>query len=202
MNPAKPFFSATLPPLWRVAASGGAPAKLSAAEEAAAESPHRVWSADGRRVAWLRGGNVFLRDASQPRQLTRTGDATELLTFAGADEIAYRAGERVLAVDLASGRARLVATLESADPRRPAFARARLLVRFRRTGGKETIESPRGTRGPRSPLHRTEPPESRLGSSRMATDALGLSSSPASHPCPSEKSVAPDFFAASREPLT
>jgi len=70
--------------------------------------------------AWLRGGNVSSPTARTTRELTRTGDATALLTFLGIDRVAFRAGKRVLAVDLGSGLVSLLATLETvADPDEP-----------------------------------------------------------------------------------
>ncbi len=106
--------------LWRVSLAGGAPEKLTPAQQAAAESPDRIFTPDGGRAAWLRGGNVFFTDRTTPRQLTRTGDATALLTFIGNDRVAFRAGKRVLAVELTSGLVSLIATLEVAvDPEEP-----------------------------------------------------------------------------------
>jgi dipeptidyl aminopeptidase/acylaminoacyl peptidase len=62
------------------------------------------------------------------RQLTRTGDATELLTFVGRDEVAFRVGDRVLAVALTTNLTRLVAALRAADdpdkPKLPQGVRA------------------------------------------------------------------------------
>ncbi|MSU22734.1 MAG: S9 family peptidase [Opitutus sp.] len=106
--------------LWRVPLVGGAPEKLAPTDRAAAESAERIFTPDGTRAAWLQRGNVFYTDRLQPRQLTRTGDATALLTFIGTDRVAFRAGKRLLAVELASGLVSLVATLESiADPDEP-----------------------------------------------------------------------------------
>ncbi len=119
--------------LWRVGADGGVAEKLGAAEEAAAESDKRVWSADRARVAWLRGGNVWVREGGKARQLTRTGEATELLTFVGVEEVAFRAGDRVLAVALANNVTRLVAALRvTDDPDKPKPAKGAIAEAERR----------------------------------------------------------------------
>jgi dipeptidyl aminopeptidase/acylaminoacyl peptidase len=99
--------------LWRVPLSGGAPEKLSIAAQAGAESAERIVTPDGTRTAWIRGGNIFFTERTGSRELTRTGDATGLLTFIGHDRVAFRSGKRVLAVDLPSGLVSLVATLET-----------------------------------------------------------------------------------------
>lgn len=101
--------------LWRVPLAGGAPEKLSTAATASAEAPERIVSGDHRRVAWLRGGNVYLAEGANPRQLTRTGEATALLEFIGTSEIAYRAADRIVAVDLKTGLPRLLASLRVVD---------------------------------------------------------------------------------------
>ena len=119
--------------LWRVGVEGGAPERLGAAEETVAESDKRVWSADRSRVAWLRGGNVWVREGGTARQLTRTGEATELLTFVGAGEVAFRAGDRVLAVALATNVTRLVAALRvTDDPDQPKSPKGALAEAERR----------------------------------------------------------------------
>lgn len=110
--------------LWAVPLTGGSMEKLAPADAAAAESSERIVSADRAQVAWLRGGNVFLWSARGPQQLTRTGDATELLTFIAGGEVAFRAGERLLAVAPGSGLVRLLATLKvSDDPDKPKPAK-------------------------------------------------------------------------------
>ncbi len=106
--------------LWRVPLAGGAPEKLSIVTQAGAESAERIFTPDGSRSVWLRGGNLFFTDRTASRQLTRTGDATGLLTFIGNDRVAFRSGKRLLAVELASGLVSLVATLEATvDPDEP-----------------------------------------------------------------------------------
>ena len=106
--------------LWRVALTGGPAEKLSLAEQAAAESSERIFPVDRSAVAWLQRGNVFYQNNRSRRQLTRTGDATALLTFLGSDRVAFRAGKRVLAVDLKDGLVSTLATLEViADPDEP-----------------------------------------------------------------------------------
>src|ERR1051325_10134831 len=54
--------------LWRVSLAGGAPEKLSTAAMASAESSDRIVSGDHQRVAWLRGGNLYLASGGTSRQ--------------------------------------------------------------------------------------------------------------------------------------
>jgi dipeptidyl aminopeptidase/acylaminoacyl peptidase len=110
--------------LWSVPLAGGPMEKLSPAAAAAAESSGRIFSADRSQVAWLRGGHLFLWSARGAQQLTRTGDATDLLTFLPGGEVAFRAGERLLAVAPGSGLVRLLATLKTVDdPDKPKPAK-------------------------------------------------------------------------------
>lgn len=103
--------------LWRVPSAGGAMEKLSVADMAVAESAERIFSADRRRVAWLRGGNLWVRAEGdpEPRQLTRTGEAGALLAFLPGERVAFRSGERVLTAEWATGRLALLATLRVTD---------------------------------------------------------------------------------------
>lgn len=106
--------------LWRVPLTGGPADQLSLADYAAAESADRIFTPDRTAVAWLQRGNLFVQDSRGRRQLTRTADATQLLTFVGLDRVAFRAGKRILAVDLKDGLVSTLATLEViADPDEP-----------------------------------------------------------------------------------
>ncbi len=106
--------------LWRVPLAGGPAEPLSLADQAAAESADRIFTPDRTTVAWLQRGNLFVQDSRGRRQLTRTGDATHLLTFVGPDRVAFRAGKRVLAAELKDGLVSTLATLEViADPDEP-----------------------------------------------------------------------------------
>jgi len=101
--------------LYRIRVSDGKTNKLTAAEVVVAESEQRLFSADRKQVAWLRNGNLFVWRQGKPKQLTRTGDAGELLTFVGASQVALRDEGRVLLIDLITGEQSLLATLKNED---------------------------------------------------------------------------------------
>ena len=128
-SPEQPYFSADgkqiffqqkvagseLRDLYRISAAGGSASLLSPAELVLAETDNRIFSADRKRVAWIRSGNLFIQQGNTRRQLLATGDAGELLTFVGNEAVALRDDNRVLLIQLADGSQRVLATLKTDD---------------------------------------------------------------------------------------
>ena len=101
--------------LYVVPAAGGAPRRVADRELAATSVAGGDWSADRTRKAYVREGDVWLRDlggGDAARQLTRTNEEESDVQFlAGDREIAYRRGGQEFARHLESGVERQLADL-------------------------------------------------------------------------------------------
>jgi len=103
--------------LYRVAASGGAPAKLSDVELAHADGP-AVFDHARRRAAFLRHGDVFVRDIANgtTRQLTRDNeDKSGLQISANGQFVSWNQGEGWYVWNAANGVVAPAATLKAED---------------------------------------------------------------------------------------
>lgn len=77
-----------------------------------------AWDAEHRRKAWVRGGDLFLKDLRtlEPRQLTRTAESESSPLWLLDGRLAFRRGGRLLARDLATGLEEELAELRFEDP--------------------------------------------------------------------------------------
>jgi hypothetical protein len=103
--------------LHRVAVRGGAPAKLSDAELARADGP-AVFDHAHRRAAFLRHGDVFVRDIANgaTRQLTRDNeDKSGLQISANGQFVSWNQGEGWYVWNAANGVVAPAATLKAED---------------------------------------------------------------------------------------
>jgi len=80
---------------WRVPVAGGALQKVSDAERAALDAPDPVYDPQRRRMAFVRNGDVFVRDLASGnlQQLTRTAQAEAQPRFAADGGVLWRAGD-------------------------------------------------------------------------------------------------------------
>ncbi len=103
--------------LYRVAAAGGAPQKLSGAELAAADGP-AVFDAAHARAAYVHHDDVFVRDLASgaTRQLTRDDTHKGRLQFsANGQVLSWRAGNHWYVWNAATGLVTQAATLKTED---------------------------------------------------------------------------------------
>jgi dipeptidyl aminopeptidase/acylaminoacyl peptidase len=102
---------------WRVDAASGKGVRLAGRELADADPASAVWSRDRRLKAFVRDGDLFLRDtrAGALRQITRTGEreSDPLVLLDG--RVAFRRGDAFFAFDPASGLTASLAELRLAD---------------------------------------------------------------------------------------
>lgn len=108
--------------LYRVDVSSGRTERLAPAEQASAEAPGGALSRDRKRRAFVRHGDVFVRQTPRGklRQLTRTVEPESAPLFlAGEQRVAFRRGDRFLAYDLDTGTVEDLADLRLADDPRP-----------------------------------------------------------------------------------
>ena len=79
---------------WRQPVAGGALHKVSDAERAGLDAPDPVYDRQRRRMAFVRNGDVFVRDLASGRleQLTRTAAAESQPRFAADGGVLWRAG--------------------------------------------------------------------------------------------------------------
>jgi len=79
---------------WRQPTAGGALQKVADAERAGLDAPDPVYDAQRRRMAFVRNGDVFLRDLGNGAlvQLTRTAAAESQPRFAADGGVIWRAG--------------------------------------------------------------------------------------------------------------
>ena len=91
--------------LHRIDLASGRDQALSPAELAAADYPGE-WSADRKVKAWVRDGDLWVREAGRkaPRQLTRTTEEEKKPRPLLDGRVSFRRGDQFLAVDLATGR--------------------------------------------------------------------------------------------------
>ncbi len=88
---------------WRISVNGGEAAALTTADSLQMENERAVTSADGRRVAYLNKGSVWLNDNGTLRNLIKGSDFSQVLTFVGNDKLALRAQNQVWTVSLKDG---------------------------------------------------------------------------------------------------
>lgn len=101
--------------LYRVAANGGTPAKLSDAELASADGP-AVFDRGHDRAAFLRHGDIFVREVASgtTRQITRNGDGKSGLQFsADGHLLGWRQGDDWYVWDASTGVVSQAASLEA-----------------------------------------------------------------------------------------
>ncbi|MBB3226695.1 dipeptidyl aminopeptidase/acylaminoacyl peptidase [Luteibacter sp. Sphag1AF] len=101
--------------LWRVAAAGGKPERLDPAAVAGADGP-AVFDADRHRAAFIRHGDVFLRDGGRTIQVTRTSEDEASPRFsADGHALQYRVGNDWFTYDIAAAVAAPAAVLKVGD---------------------------------------------------------------------------------------
>src|SRR5690606_36306716 len=79
---------------WRQPVAGGALQRVPDAERAALDAPDPAYDPQRRRMAFVRNGDVFVRDLASGRlvQLTRTAQAESQVRFAADGGVLWRAG--------------------------------------------------------------------------------------------------------------
>src|SRR5690606_35228295 len=80
---------------WRQPVAGGALQKVSDAERGGLDAPDPVYDPQRRHMAFVRNGDVFVRDLASGRltQLTRTAAAEAQVRFAADGGVLWRAGQ-------------------------------------------------------------------------------------------------------------
>ena len=80
---------------WRQPVAGGALRKVSDAERGGLDAPDPVYDPQRRRMAFVRNGDVFVRELASGRltQLTRTAAAEAQVRFAADGGVLWRAGQ-------------------------------------------------------------------------------------------------------------
>jgi dipeptidyl aminopeptidase/acylaminoacyl peptidase len=102
--------------LWRVDVASGRTSRVEDRERGQVDPPRAVWSRDRKLKAFVRDGDLFLRDARGAlRQVTRTveRESDPLLLLDG--RVAFRRGDAFFAFDPASGTTATLAELRFAD---------------------------------------------------------------------------------------
>lgn len=123
--------------LVRVDPASGRAAVVPAGELGKADAPGGSWSRDRKLKAFVRDGDLFVREAGRAlRQLTRTGEveSAPLVLTSGA-RIAFRRGDDFHAIDLATGLDSTLAELRlgkdpEAKPDHQAFLEAQQVRLF------------------------------------------------------------------------
>jgi dipeptidyl aminopeptidase/acylaminoacyl peptidase len=152
--------------LWRVPAGGGAPHRVTPAEWSALDAPQPVFDRERRRAAFLRNGDVFVRDLKTRRltQVTRTPAYESSPQFsADGRSLQFRSGNDWLVYDFTSGvtgPAALIALTKDPDEKKPGELermQLRLIATLRRDRAdrdslKRNAELLRGADPTRSPL--------------------------------------------------
>ncbi len=123
--------------LVRVDLASGRAAVVPADELGKADAPGGSWSRDRKLKAFVRDGDLFVREAGRAlRQLTRTGEveSSPLVLTSGA-RIAFRRGDDFHAIDLATGLDTTLAELRlgkdpKTKPEREAFLEAQQVRLF------------------------------------------------------------------------
>lgn len=145
--------------LHRVELASGRSEVVPPAELGRVDAPAGSWSRDRRLKAFVREGDLFVRESGRrsPRQLTRTGELESApLVLATGDRVAFRRGDAIHAIDLATGLDSTLAELRlakdpDATPDRSAFLAAEQLRLFavladRERRGEEKREAERAAR--------------------------------------------------------
>ncbi|MEO8196308.1 MAG: prolyl oligopeptidase family serine peptidase [Thermoanaerobaculia bacterium] len=131
--------------LHRVEVASGRDVIVSAAELGQADAPGGAWSRDRRLKAFVREGDLYVRESGRrsPRQLTRTGEQESApQVLATGDRVAFRRGDSFHAIDLATGLDSTLADLRlakdpEATPDRSAFLAAQQLRLFEVLAARE-----------------------------------------------------------------
>lgn len=145
--------------LHRVELASGRSEVVPPAELGRVDAPGGSWSRDRRLRAFVREGDLFVRESGRrsPRQLTRTSELESApLVLATGDRVAFRRGDAIHAIDLATGLDSTLADLRLAEdpdatPDRSAFLAAEQLRLFavladRERRGDEKREAERAAR--------------------------------------------------------
>ena len=145
--------------LHRVELASGRSEVVPPAELGRVDAPGGSWSRDRRLRAFVREGDLFVRESGRrsPRQLTRTSELESApLVLATGDRVAFRRGDAIHAIDLATGLDSTLVDLRLAEdpdatPDRSAFLAAEQLRLFavladRERRGDEKREAERAAR--------------------------------------------------------
>jgi len=102
---------------WRVDAASGKATRLEGRELAGADPAGAVWSRDRRLAAYVRNGDLFVREArgGALRQVTRTSERESDPLPLLDGRVAFRRGDAFYAFDPASGTTATLADLRTAD---------------------------------------------------------------------------------------
>ncbi|MCM2269247.1 MAG: prolyl oligopeptidase family serine peptidase [Thermoanaerobaculia bacterium] len=102
---------------WRVDVASGESSRLEGRELAAADPAEAAYSRDRRLKAYVRAGDLFLRDtrSGKLRQITRTGERESEPLVLNDGRVAFRRGDAYRAFDPASGLTSTLAELRLAD---------------------------------------------------------------------------------------
>lgn len=104
--------------LYRLDLATGEAARVDAADRGTADAPGGDWSEDGRRKAYVRAGDVYVKDLTtgQVRQLTRTAETEADVQFmAGDRRVSFRRDDDFYVFDLDSGLLSQAADLRLED---------------------------------------------------------------------------------------
>ncbi|KAF1692113.1 S9 family peptidase [Pseudoxanthomonas koreensis] len=109
---------------WRQSIAGGALQKVADAERGALDAPDPVYDAQRRRAAFVRNGDVFLRDLGTGAlaQLSRTAAAESQPRFAADGGVIWRAGNDGFKWNSGAGVAQVVSLKAEKDPAAPPKA--------------------------------------------------------------------------------
>ncbi len=109
--------------LHRVDIASGRSEHIAPAELGKVDAPDGVWSRDRKLAAFIREGDLFVKEAGRktPRQLTRTAEIESApLVLATGRAVAFRRGDAFHAIDLESGLDSTLADLRTTkDPDAP-----------------------------------------------------------------------------------
>ncbi len=103
---------------WRQPVAGGVLRKVADAERGALDAADPVYDAQRRRMAFVRNGDVFLRDLSSGAlvQLTRTAAAESQPRFAADGGVIWRTGNDWFKWNAGTGAAQVVSLKAEKDP--------------------------------------------------------------------------------------
>ena len=103
---------------WRQPVAGGALRKVADGERGGLDAANPVYDAQRRRMAFVRNGDVFLRDLGTGAlvQLTRTAAAESQPRFAADGGVIWRAGNDWFKWNAATGTAQVVSLKAEKDP--------------------------------------------------------------------------------------
>ncbi|KAF1695138.1 S9 family peptidase [Pseudoxanthomonas daejeonensis] len=111
---------------WRQPVAGGALQKVGDAERAGLDAANPVYDVQRRRMAFVRNGDVFLRDLSSGAlsQLTRSAAAESQPRFAADGGVIWRAGNDWFKWNAGAGAAQVASLKAEKDPAAPPKADA------------------------------------------------------------------------------